>query len=362
MNALTPITEVECRPDAIADQKRPARILTAFLQKNTIPHALLFTGIDGVGKKQITTLFAMAANCAQRTPSRRCGTPSEPAGLHPCGVCRSCGKIEKGSHPDILRIQPHGRTIRIDQIRSLIETLSLKPMEAKVRFAIIEQAGTMNPSAANALLKTLEEPPDRTVIILMATQAADLLPTVSSRCRQIRFHPLSARSIADRLAGEHGLSAVDASLVAAAAGGSLTRALSIKDSNWSVWRDWLLEASGLDNPQGLPEIPMGELLAFAEQLTRTKQRVPEALETMAGWLRDLIVVRHTADRVTNADRIDSLLALAGRLPVATLMTKIDIIRKAQKSIESSANLRLTLEAMVLRLAQDRATEDRFDLF
>jgi len=357
---LTPSNEVQPPSEPIADQKRPVRILTAFLHKETIPHALLFTGIDGVGKNRIATLLAMTANCAQAPPARNGTELSQPAGLHPCGACRSCRKIEKGIHPDIVRIQPDGRTIRIHQIRTLIETLSLKPMEARRRFVIVEQADTMRPAAANALLKTLEEPPDRTILILLAGQPADLLPTIVSRCRHVRFHPVSVQSIAERLERVHGVPAADATLAAAAADGSFTRALEITEPGWVAWRDWLIAASGLDSPHTLPQKPLGELLAFAEQLTKNKSRLPEALETMAGWLRDLIVIRHDTSKVTSTDRLDDLQALYGRLPVEFLIAKIDVIREAQKSIETNSNLRLTLEAMVLRLSQDCAKDKRLN--
>ena len=354
MNELTPNNEAEAGPGTIADQKRPVRILTAFLQKDTIPHALLFTGIEGVGKKRIATVFAMAANCDRQGPPA--GAADGPAGLQPCGVCRSCRKIEKGIHPDIHCVQPQGRMIRIGQIRALIETLTLKPMEARRRFVIIQRADTMKPAAANALLKTLEEPPERTILILLAGQPADLLPTIVSRCRHVRFHPVSTRSIADRLVSAHGVSPADASLAAAAAGGSFTRALAMAGSGWTAWRNWVLTASGLQQPHRLGEKPLGELLAFAELLAKDKGRTAEALETMAGWLRDLIVVRHDAGKVINADRIDGLQQLCRQLPTAALLAKIDAICQAQRSIESNCNLRLTLEAMVLRLAQDYANE------
>ena len=355
-------TDVQSRSEPIADQKRPVRILTAFLQKDTIPHALLFTGIDGVGKNRIATLFAMAANCAQQTTPRGGSGPDEPAGLHACGDCRSCRKIEKNIHPDILYLRPEGRTIRIHQVRTLIETLMFKPMEARRRFVIIEGADTMQEAAANALLKTLEEPPDRTILILMAGQSSDLLPTIVSRCRHIRFHPLRARSIADRLVAEHGFSHADASLAAAAANGSLTRAVAINKSGWTPWRDWLVGASGLEHPQHISQKPVGELLAFAEQLTKKRDKLPEALDTMAGWLRDLIVVRHDESKVTNVDRIDSLRTLCEQLPVDGLMAQIDVIRQAKRNIESSRNfnVRLTLEAMVLRLAKDYAKGQRLN--
>ena len=357
MNALTPNTEVPSRFETFSDQKRPVRILSTFLDTDTIPHALLFTGIDGVGKKQIATAFAMAVNCVDRNTTQRDAAQTRPHALHPCGVCRSCRKVEKNLHPDILTVQPDGRSIRIHQIRTLIETLSLKPMEAQRRFVIIEQADTMNPAAANALLKTLEEPPERTILILLAGQATDLLPTTVSRCRHIRFHPLKTVSIAERLIQNHSVSNTDAWLIASAANGSFTRALAIKESDWKTWRNWLLTASGLDRLDGLPQKPVGELLAFAEQLMKQKRRVTEALEAMTAWLRDLIVIRHDMDKAVNVDRKDELRTLSQRLPVQILINKMGVIRQAHRSIESNSNMRLTLEAMVLRLAQDCGKKD-----
>ena len=362
MNALTSISEAKSPPEPIDDQKRPTRILTAFLEKETIPHALLFTGIDGVGKKRMATVFAMAVNCPDSAKSGTQPPDTRPAGLQPCGSCRSCRKIDKNTHPDILLVQPEGKTIRIHQIRALIETLSLKPMEARRRFVIIDRADSMQPAAANALLKTLEEPPDRTILILLAAQTTDLLPTIVSRCRHVRFHPVGVDSISERLIADHGVAAEDATLYAAAAGGSYTRAVALKDAGWKTWRDWLLEASGLEDPLELPNKPTGQLLAFAEVLAQKKDRVPEALATMTGWLRDLIVVRHDTGKIVNIDRFDTLQQNGEKLPTASLMAKIDVIAAAQKTIESHGNLRLTLEAMVLRLAQDCGKENRLRLF
>ena len=162
--------------ESITDQTRPARILAAFLKKGTIPHALLFTGIEGVGKQTAARMFAMACNCLEdgrgqpQVNSGKKGLPDNYKISEPCGLCRSCRKILSNSHPDVIQIKPSGYNIRISQIRDLCGILSLKPYEAKVRVVIISAAQTMNMAAGNALLKILEEPPDRTILILTATE------------------------------------------------------------------------------------------------------------------------------------------------------------------------------------------------
>ena len=168
--------------DSIIDQERPIRILLSLLFHGTIPHALLFTGIEGVGKKTAAVALAMACNCRR------------PVAVEPCGECAACRKIAAGAHPDILRVSPAGAMIKIDQIRELCQVLTMKPYEARVRVVIIADAHTLNPAAGNALLKMLEEPPARTVLILTAPQTGDLLPTIVSRCQHIRFKPI-ARTI-----------------------------------------------------------------------------------------------------------------------------------------------------------------------
>ncbi|MCP4630816.1 MAG: hypothetical protein GY850_46010, partial [bacterium] len=179
--------------ESIIDQDRPIRILTTFLQKGTIPHALLFTGIEGVGKERAAIAMAMACNCADNdaaSDSERHGTSVSghsntirPIITDPCGICKSCRIIASDNHPDIIRLKPSGPTIKIDQIRSTVQTLAMKPYEARWRLVIISDAQTMNPAAGNALLKVLEEPPGRTILILVAAHTTDLLPTIVSRCQ-----------------------------------------------------------------------------------------------------------------------------------------------------------------------------------
>jgi DNA polymerase III subunit delta' len=293
--------------ESIIGQDRPKKILTAFLQKGTLPHALLFTGLEGVGKESAAVEFAMACNCAanhlssdsaghdDRKTDHSAAAVRSSSGL-PCGSCKSCRKIESNSHPDIIRIQPAGPFIKIDQIRTLGQTLAMKPYEASVRVVIISDARAMNPAAGNALLKMLEEPPSRTILILLAPHTSDLLPTIVSRCQHIRFYPISRKDMVSVLVNEDGADTRDAEVIAAMAGGSISRARQMHQSEWINRRNWLICES-----EAISIGSVNRLLAFGEQLAKDKEGLPEALEVIKSWLRDLVVAKFKSKKIINHD-------------------------------------------------------------
>jgi len=327
---------------SITDQKRPVRILAAFLKKSSIPHALLFTGIEGVGKKEAAITFAMACNCMVENDLL--------AAVSPCGSCRSCRKIDSGNHPDIIEIKPSGPFIKIDQIRDFCDILAMKPYEARIRVVIISDADAMNPAAGNALLKMLEEPPDSTILILTAYQTSDLLPTIVSRCRHIRFNPISRESIKTLLIENEKLDPDDAFIIAAMAKGSISKAFAMSKSNWMNRRNWLINAGGLDQPGSLSSKPSGMLLSFAEALSKKKDLLSDSLETIKSWLRDLVIFKFCPEKMINKDLTDKIQYASQKVSVSSLLSKIEAIETAQKDIKSNANLRLTLETMMLRIA------------
>jgi DNA polymerase-3 subunit delta' len=343
--------------ESIIGQERPKRILTAFLQKGTFPHALLFTGIEGVGKRSAAVAFAMACNCAgnrslfnpagddNRTNDHPGVTARPSAGL-PCGACKPCRKIESDSHPDVIRIQPAGPFIKIDQIRSLCQTLAMRPYEAKVRVVIISNAQTMNPAAGNALLKMLEEPPAGTVLILVAPHTSDLLPTIVSRCQQIRFYPISRKILVSVLVREHGLNSRDAQIIATMAGGSLSRAVQMHQTNWINRRNWLISES-----EAISSGPANRLLAFGDQLAKDKERLPEALEVIKSWLRDLMVAKLDPKNIINQDLAAKLQQTSQKITLSSLLSKFEAIQSTENAIKTGTNIRLAMESMVLKLSR-----------
>lgn len=322
----------------------------AALEKGQIPHAFLFSGDEGVGKKTAAGIFAMACNCVgNRAPLRTTNgerQPSENRYEAPCGTCRPCKKIISGNHPDYHIIRPAGAFIQIDQIRTLCRTLALKPYEARVRVVVISDAQKMNPESANALLKILEEPPDHTIFILTATRSADLLPTIVSRCRIIRFNPISQNGLEKLLVEKYRIKSEAAAIIAAQAGGSVTRALEIKEQNWIERRNRII--SGLRH---LEDQTAGAGLAFSAALANHPDKLKNTFEIMKSWYRDLAVYRYAPEKIANRDLIDEIQSVFERNPLPSVVEKIAAVEHAQWAVSANANVRLTLDALVIKLAQ-----------
>lgn len=332
--------------DSIIDQERPIRILTSLLANGTLPHALLFTGIEGVGKKTAAVALAMACNCTGREAGAEAARAPSPGRVEPCGECAACRKIAAGVHPDILRLSPAGAMIKIDQVRDLCRLLTMKPYEARVRVVMIADAQTLNPAAGNALLKMLEEPPARTVLILTAPQTGDLLPTIVSRCQHIRFKPIARHHLVAILTRAYGVDPPEASLTAALAGGSLTRALSMRGRHWLQRRSWLMAQL-----RALPRQSTAVLLALAEKLSRAREDLPDALELIASWIRDLAVARHAPERLIHQDLREMTVAISQTMRLEALTSSMRALQEARQRIQANANPRLTLETLFVKMAQ-----------
>ncbi len=336
--------------ELLINQERPIKIITTLLKNRTLPHALLFTGIAGVGKQAVALALAMACNCQGRPSGSNAddGSGQDPdlPQLPACGVCKSCKKIKAGNHPDIIRIQPSGPFIKIEQIRALLQTLSLKPYEARTRVVIISEAQSMNAAASNALLKILEEPPDRSMLVLLATRRSDLLPTIASRCQLVKFNRISDEYIASWVQKEHGLKPQEAKLLSETANGSLNRAQQLIAANWVLSRKWLLaevQALSLQN--------IAHILALAEKLAREKELLNERFELIKTWFRDLIINRHVSHKMINQDMADQITSASCKTDMATLLSKMETIEDAQNRLTANTNVRLCMERLLMDLAK-----------
>jgi len=338
---------------SIIDQKRPVRLLTAAILSGNLPHAFLFTGLEGTGKKTAATAFAMACNCIKlQKHSVNSSDKDIPAArldnnvIEPCGRCRSCKKIISKNHPDIHIVKPAGDILKVDQIRELCRKLALKPNEARIRIAVIADAHRLNAEAGNTLLKTLEEPPEHTVFILTALQTSDLLPTITSRCQHIRFNPISRNSLQTYIENHFGLASGQASAIASMAGGSMTLAETMAKTNWLSRRNWII-----NEMETLPAQPINFCLAFAEALSKNKGWIFTAFEIMKNWLRDLAVFKDCPEKIINMDLSEKIKAASKQIPVGLLISKLQAIEKAERDIKANANLRLTLDALVIKLSK-----------
>ena len=321
--------------ESIIGQDRPIRFLNQMLHKGSLPHALLFTGIDGIGKRKTAVALGMALNCLS------------PAGVSACGACPSCHKVVSGSHPDMVTVRPEGTFIKIDQVRRVSRELRFAPLDGKRRIVIIDDAQAMNLEASNAILKILEEPPKHTILILTAFQKADLLPTIASRCQQIAFRPIPHEKVAEVLVNSRGLKRETAMAIAVATKGSLGKALSMDGEAWTEWRSGLLEQISSLSMKSIQPV-----LGFSDVLSRDKDRLADALDMLMTWFRDLLMCKVAPERIINRDAINEIEQVSKGQSIRQLLEKVEAVLSAQTAISRNSNPRLALDVMMVHLCSE----------
>jgi DNA polymerase-3 subunit delta' len=272
-------------------------LLSRSIAGGTLPPSLLFAGPAGVGKHLMALAVAQALNCL------RAGHRAQGSGIDACGTCAACTRIARGVHPDVLFVTPGDNgSIKIEQVLDVVGRAHYRPFEGRRRVVIIDEADALTSSAQNALLKTLEEPPSLSVFILVSAKADSLLPTVLSRCPQLRFRSLSTDEIARALiARGHGES--EARSVAATADGSLSHAMQASAEDVVLSRD--LARKVLTQVAARPE-PARRIDSAKDLLTKPPSGVTER-EQMATHLRAMsVLLRDVEVLATGADA--SLLA------------------------------------------------------
>ncbi|MEE9171951.1 MAG: DNA polymerase III subunit delta' [candidate division NC10 bacterium] len=316
----------------IFGQRQAISLVGRVIETGRLPHALLFTGPKGVGRSLTAVTVAKALNCL--------------AGIKGdcCDRCPACHKIAKGIHPDVHLLAPEGATLKIDQIRTLTQEAALRPYEGRRKVFILNEAETMTEQAQNALLKTLEEPPGATLLILIAPEASALLPPIASRCSQIRFTPLPESAIAARLQ-EQGCDEEEAHLLASLAAGSLGRAQELRQSALQEIWDLIDQAIALSPGKTLP------VLELTERVVRRKETLSLFLEALLAWCRDLMVskvTRHEA-RLVYRRHGAALKRQSERLTLAQLLAMYHTVKQTLDGLGRYANPRLSLEIMFLKL-------------
>lgn len=330
----------------ILGQDRAVHTLRAALRRGALHHAYLLAGPEGVGKGTTARLLAQAANC-------------ERADGDACGACASCRKIARGVHPDVIvvererdmaragRWEPKGgrtpsRDIVVDQIRELVDRrLSLRRFEGRRRLVLLDPADAMNPQAQNALLKTLEEPPPETTLVLVSSSPDALLPTVRSRCLRLPFAPLPDVRVAERLAAA-GHPPEVARLATTLAAGSLGKALALDAGVMADRRAAVEEAAALPAGDARPWI------AFAARHGAKRERAREVCELLLVWLRDVLVRATAGDGapLALADLEEATAAAARQGPEAALR-RIEAVRRALVALRHNASGPLALEHMLV---------------
>lgn len=221
----------------------------------------------------------------------------------------------------------------------------MKPHGASHRVAIVRDAQAMNPEAANALLKLLEEPPERSLLILTTHRISDLLPTIVSRCQPVRFRPLGRETVADLLVEAEAIDRPEAAVLAMLGRGSVQRAMAMRKAGWVERRKWLIDA--IDS---LGDMPVNARLALAETISKDRDQLAVAIDLAAGWFRDLAVVLTAPEAVDHADMVERTSRTARRLGPERIEAGLRMLIGASRSLTANINARLTAEVLLMRLS------------
>ena len=291
--------------------------------------AYLFAGPTHVGKETVAVDLARSMNCLAWDEG-------------PCGACLSCRKIEDGNHPDVHIIRPSGAWTRIDQIRALQKQIVYRPFEGKQKVYILAEAERMNQEAANCLLKTLEEPPPESVLILLTANLAALLPTVRSRCQIINFHPMQISELAGLLMQQFGVEREHAVSVATLSGGAVGKALA------------LIQGADTHSGEDIPEIITTSERLAAFRLAEELSQRPEELDLLVIWYRDLLLLHQGAPDglLTHIHAVKSLRLIASHFSRLQLQSAIKTIFQTKELIKRNVNATLALEVMALKLLRN----------
>ncbi len=310
----------------IRGQDRAINILKRAISNDHIAHAYLFHGPEGVGKYGTAISFAMALNCSGYNGDA-------------CGQCIPCRKISSGIHPDITLIEEESGEIKIDAVRDVINGMVYKPLEAKKRVVIINGAERFNLSSSNAFLKTLEEPPADTVIILISSSPDMLLQTILSRCQKLSFSQIPADAITDILMEKAGIVRELAEFAASMANGSPGKAIALSSGDIQDARREVI--NGLFSINDL-----------SEKLSKDEASFCNVLFWISTYLRDILILKENGDTglIINKDMKTDLSGLKDRVSVERLLDIMDAVKSAYKGQERNMNRQLALEAIGNKIA------------
>ncbi|MBN1906680.1 MAG: DNA polymerase III subunit delta' [Deltaproteobacteria bacterium] len=328
----------------IIGQEKAIDFLKRVIGGDRIPHAYLFTGINGVGKSTTALALARTVNCTSDTTGDGCGR------------CITCRQLTSGNFPDIISIAPDGQNIKIEQIRELNRALNYKPVSGKYRITIIDRAEMMTEEAANSFLKTLEEPPPGNIIVLKVVDLRDLLPTIVSRCQRVPFNPLNRDTIKEYLVAHHNQDDNTAYLAAGIADGSLGKAIEICEEGFLDARRELIELI-----LGLKDMPGKQAVELAfeygkkySKKTQDDQSDIDLHGVIGIWktcLRDILLasVRGNYDMMENRDYRDRIAALAAKYDADKLIESFFLLEDCQRDLIRNPNSGLLMEKMLLEL-------------
>jgi DNA polymerase-3 subunit delta' len=330
---------------AFLGNRRVIERLRNKLREDRFPHALIFAGPEGVGKRTCALMIARALNCIEAAMDDF------------CGVCSQCRKIDSGTHPDVLAIglEEDASEIKIAQVREVLQSLELRPMEGRAKVYIIDPANLMNTAAANALLKGLEEPSEKSHFILLTNNLHELLLTVRSRSQCYHFTPLALEELRS-IGGDE--------LILRWSRGTIGGLRNIDPAALKQRRETILDF--LETAARADETAFRDLLAASADLARSKNDFDSHLDMVSVLLGDLLYLREgIPERVVNVDLQERLSGLAREIEIDQFIKIAEFLRVMESGVKGYLNrqmlsdgLALTANKALARLAHDNTLKSR----
>lgn len=332
-------------------------VFQRFLQNNRVPNSMIFAGIEGVGKRLFALELAKASLCLN------------PRDFEACDICASCQRVTKfnlpksfdkddnekiffAEHIDVGFVRPAGRFVTVAQIRDIQSEANFRPYEGKARFFIVDNADRMNEAAANALLKTLEEPPATSHLILLTSRPNSMLQTIRSRCQIIRFTPIATNEIEnylnDKASKDKTISPNDVKLSARIARGSIGKALSVNVETYKNQREMMLnvvESLTVTKDRA-------RLLRVAEEMNGEKLKLEyeTRLEILQTLIHDVWTLKIGAENVINQDVQTKLSKFAANVESKSAQTWLNEIENLRENFAINLNRKIATDALFMRMA------------
>ena len=344
----------------VIGHRRLVGLLSHSIRRESLPPSLIFAGPAGVGKRLSATAAAQAINCTAPLTTSDSLFPSHPdtsdsIELDACGACAACTRIARGVHPDVLVVEPGDNgSIKIEQVRDLVDRAAYRPFEGRRRVVIIDDADTLQPAAQNALLKTLEEPPSSSLFFLVTARPDMLLPTVRSRCPVLRFMPLGPHDIAAALVAR-GYRDAEAHAVSAMVDGSLGRAIEASAGELvearEVAQQVLAHAASSDDPRRRIEGAKDLLVKTGAGGAGDRAQLASHLRAMEALLRDVELLSTRADvrALANPDVQPAIERLARTYQGERGMRAFTAVDRALMALERNAGVKVVADWLVLQL-------------
>ncbi len=323
----------------VVGHKDVIRYIQSAVKENKVSHAYIMNGERGSGKKLLANLFASTLLC-------------EKGGEEPCNVCHSCIQAESGNHPDIIWVS-HDKpnSIGVDDIREQVNnTVGIKPYQGPYKIYIISQADMMTVQAQNALLKTIEEPPQYVVILLLTENAETLLPTINSRCVMLKLRNIRDALVKKYLMEKLQVPDYKADICAAFAQGNVGKAIMLANSEH--FNEIYEEAVHL--LQYIHEMELSEIVLAVNRITTYKIEITDYLDIMMIWYRDVLLYKATKDitKVILKDQIKYMKEQARRSSYEGIEHILEGLEKAKARLKANVNFELVMELLFLTIKEN----------